>query len=200
MNIPKRKVTLIIRMIIWVIVVFAISIICARGKLNGIAEEYTAKIVLKETIVFDEPEVVNKYGHDLTLNAGMRGTISDSIHYYGIQRTECEYIETELHQEDGSNIPVLLTFDQGYEKAVLPSEDIVHATHDKYVLVIDISKIEDAENILSGYKETREKYYTSIRNTIIASAIISLSITIAGIAVIVFLYIKGRKTDSEIKS
>lgn len=190
----SRKIALVIIIFVWITVVALFSIVYTLSELNKIIEPYRKEIVLNETVVFDEPEIVDQFGQVLTLNAGMRGTISDSIHYYGIQRTGYEYIETELYPDDGKNISVLLTFDQGYEKAVLPSEDIVHSTHDKYVLIIDISKIEDAETILEGYKESRERYYSSVKNTIISGAVIGLSVIVLGTVVII--YCCHKKTDS----
>ena len=195
-----QKTALVIIIFVWITVVALFSIVYTLSRLNKIAEPYRKEIALNETVVFDEPEVVDQFGQVLTLNAGMRGTISDSIYYYGIQRTGYEYIETELYPDDGKNIPVLLTFDQGYEKAVLPSEDIVHSTHDEFVIIIDIGKIEDAETILAGYKESRERYYSSVRNTKISGAVVGISVIALGIVVIVLSYHKRQKIGSDISS
>ena len=82
MNKKLRRIAFVIATILMLLAVSSWGIIKSIGKSRQVVESYYSEITLKETIVLDDQNTLNKLGSPITLEKGTRGEISDSFDWY----------------------------------------------------------------------------------------------------------------------
>ncbi|WP_034448977.1 hypothetical protein [Butyrivibrio sp. AE2032] len=164
---------------------------------KGFSGHFDKDIIISETLVFDEPEIIEQYGHAVVIEAGSHGSISDLITSSG-DINGYDYIGTSILLENGDYIKAVISFDGKTEKQVVKATDIYPHSTDKYIIVFDISKIESSQTVLDGYKESREQYYSSVRKARIDGMIIGVSSSVIIMSCIgSVIYFGKKRKESE---
>ena len=138
-------------------------------------------ITLAEDVVFDDEYTTSVYGGPVVIEKGTKGSITDGADYRSDDAGE-EYIHAFFTLSDGRGIDPLLSTDMPSDRN--PSK------------LIDISKIESSQEVLSEYKQSREDLRTRIRNTRITGALIGFAVS-AVITVVVLAVNKKRSAVSD---
>ena len=172
----------VIVLLIAIIVTVPLGIVIA----NEHAEKYCyvifrRQIILAEDVVFDDGYNTSFHDGPLYITKGTAGYITDEANYNADDSGE-EFIHAVFQASDGEFIDVLLSTD-------MPSDRTPP-------LLIDISKIESSQEVLSEYKQSRVDLRTRIRNTRIAGALIGFAV-LAVITVIVLVVNKKRRDVSD---
>lgn len=169
-----------------VMAVSAFFVVFFGGRLHelSISETCNREIVLSKDVVFNQSETTELYGDSVILPAGTTGVIADSIDYSGDTKGY-DLINVHLARVDEQSYDVAISFDQVTDTKM--NED--------RTLIFDISYIESAETILSEYKNSREKYYTRIRNARLCGAVVGLSFSVLLFAVFYGLFRKQIKNE-----
>lgn len=178
----NKKIKTVIVLLIAIIVSVPLGIVIA----NEHAEKYCyvvfrRQIVLAEDVVFEDGFNTNNHDGPLYITKGTAGYITDEANYNADDSGE-EFIHAVFPASDGEFIDVLLSTDMPSDRN--PSQ------------LIDISKIESSQEVLSEYKQSREDLRTRIRNTRIAGALIGFAVS-AVITVIVLVVNKKRSAVSD---
>ena len=178
------------RMTIFVITILIILIIFSAVLGNVISDhicefiyvDYDSEFVVAEKMVFDEPEIIEKYGREIVIRKGNKGTIRDWMTYpYDLKGYE--YIEGSV-----AGAKVAISFDHGEEKAVYRATEINYHAHDEYIIVFDIDKIESPEIILEGYKQARKEFTSRITKAKVTSISICVGIALVISAIVLLAH------------
>lgn len=138
------------------------------------SEKYEKKITLAEDIILDDELTVFLYGNPVILNKGDKGYIHDEINSVLGDEAGEAYIDARFSIGDGDSITVFISTD-------------IESDNPPSAPVVDIDSIESSQTILNEYKQSRERYYTKVRNTqILGTAIIMVSL-LAIYTIVIFL-------------
>lgn len=206
MKIKSSNKILVISTILMFLLVTANGVISSVMEAKHVGEFYRADITLKETVVFDDPRIVKQYGRPVTLEAGTAGEVFDIIDSYG-ERHERKHIRASFALDEDDKFEVIL----GYEMESGKDTDIIIDTFEvnknalddskpeeittiEFVTpAININKINDSQKIVSEFKQTRERYDQSIKQTIISGSIIAAVKALAIVAVVWLVKLIARK-------
>ena len=197
---PKSQTELLIfTTVLMCLLVTANGVISSVMEAKHVGEFFRADITLKETVVFDDPHIVKLYGGPVTLEAGTTGEISDVIDYYG-EKSGNKHIRASFDLDEDKTFSVKLDYETLGEKdtdVIVETFDVnINALDDSKpeemttieiaTPVININKINDSQKIVSEFKQTREKYYQKIKQTIIYGSIVA-AIKALAVAVVIWL-------------
>lgn len=206
MKIKSSNKILVISTILMFLLVTANGVISSVMEAKHVGEFYRADITLKETVVFDDPHIVKLYGGPVTLEAGEAGEISDVIDSYD-GRHRHKHISASFVLDEDKTFSVKLDYETLGEK----DTDVIVETFDMNINalddskpeeittieittpVININKINDSQKIVSEFKQTRERYDQSIKQTIISGSIIAAVKALAIVAVVWLVKLIARK-------
>ena len=174
----KKKILSIFVVVLACLLCSALVLVISRLYEKGISENCYEKFEIEEQMLFDEPEIIEQYGEPIEIAVGTRGTIADSI-AASRDLNGYEYIDASLLLDNGKHIKVALTFDQESKKEVFPASEILPHSTEKYIIVFDINKVKSSQSVLEKYIQSRERYYSRVKNSRTAAVIISLAISIA---------------------
>lgn len=183
MSKKASNIWLLITTILMFLLVAAYGLNKAYRKTKGITEGYKTRITLKETVVFDDQDIVDQYGGPVTLEAGTAGEIYEILDWY-IVKHQYKHIQASF-PTDAGRLNVIL----GYEMEdgadtdanveiynasinVLDEEKEQGKTFQVATPVININKINDSQKIVSGFKQMYERYYQRVNQTWIKGGII----------------------------
>ncbi|MBO4460509.1 MAG: hypothetical protein J5778_07630 [Clostridiales bacterium] len=127
---------------------------------------------MAEDLIFDDQTIVDLYGEPIKLSKGMSGRIVDVIDSHG-DTIGYDYINVHFKVKDGKTISAAISFDRKMDSSVLVLKEGILDIRP----VFDISKIEYPQTVLSEYKLSRERYFTTIR--MIRIIVVSISVVIA---------------------
>ena len=151
---------------------------------SNIRESYDREITLAEDIILDDELTVFLYGNPVILNKGDKGYIHDEINSVLGDEAGEAYIDARFSIGDGDSITVFISTD-------------IESDNPPSAPVVDIDSIESSQTIINEYKQSRERYYTKVRNTqILGTALVVVIILV--ISAVVFLICK--KTNGNAKT
>ncbi|MBR4403704.1 MAG: hypothetical protein IKT10_01190 [Clostridiales bacterium] len=198
---------LIFTTVLMFLIVAAYGFIDSWQKSKSIVEGLKTGITLKETVVFDDQHIVERYGGPVTLEAGTAGEIFDVIDWH-IEKYNNKHIKASFDLNEGQQFNVILGYEMGSEK----DTDIIieehkttvsisdgyntqenHSTYVSVTPVININKIKDSQKIASEFKQMRERYYQRVRQTIRDGSIKGAIVALALVAVIWLVKLIVRK-------
>lgn len=208
MKIKSSNKILVISTILMFLLVTANGVISSVMEAKHVGEFYRADITLKETVVFDDPHIVKLYGGPVTLEEGEAGEISDVIDSYD-GRHRNKHIRASFDLDEDKTFSVKLDYETLGEK----DTDVIVETFDVNINALDdskpeemttiefitpainINKINDSQKIVSEFKQTRERYYQRVNQTIIDGSIIGAVVALAMAAAIwlVKLFVRKEK-------
>ena len=190
----------------FIILYFVIAALCvfisvSVGRLfeRRIAVVYEEKVTLAEDVVFDSPEFLKNYQETIVLPAGTKGSIGDIIQWCGDEHGS-DFMSADFRLDDGSFFYVDISIHPVSNYVIIQDNpsDFVSAYY--VTPVFSATKLDDYETVVNGYLQLREEYHMQVRRTRIISVVVGAASLLVISAVIFRRFIKGRKTDSEIKS
>jgi len=204
MKSKTSNIILVITTILMFLLVTAYGVIKSVRKTKSITEGYKTVITMKETVVFDDPNIVKQYGGPVTLEAGTAGEIFDVIDWY-TEEHEHKHIKASFTLDEGEKFNVILGYEMESGKDTNVSIDTYSGTinalddeSEQYTFeaatpVLNINKINDSQKIASEFKQTRERYYQRVKQTIKDGSIIGAVVALAMVAVIWVVKLTVRK-------
>ena len=198
MNKKLRRIAFVIATILMLLAVSSWGIIKSIGKSRQVVESYYSEITLKETIVLDDQNTLNKLGSPITLEKGTRGEISDSFDWYS-EAHGYKHIKACFAPDDNKRLDVILLFEPGDEETA-DNTRVVDATitigngEEQQIIpgtitvsdppFIDINNVEDSQRIITEFQQTRESYNRKVKKTVVTGSVISVMIAIALVSVV----------------
>jgi len=204
MKSKTSNIILVITTILMFLLVTAYGVIKSVRKTKSITEGYKTVITMKETVVFDDPNIVKQYGGPVTLEAGTAGEIFYVIDWY-TEEHEHKHIKASFTLDEGEKFNVILGYEMESGKDTNVSIDTYSGTinalddeSEQYTFeaatpVLNINKINDSQKIASEFKQTRERYYQRVKQTIKDGSIIGAVVALAMVAVIWVVKLTVRK-------
>ena len=193
----KNNRVLVITTVIMLFVLIGFGIANSIGKSRQVVESYRSEITLKETIVLDDQNTLNKFNGPITLEKGTRGEINDSFDWYGethgykhikarftLDDKRLDVILVFEKESEGSedNIQVVdstITIGNGEEQQIIPGTITVNDPP-----FIDINNVEDSQRIITEFQQTRESYNRKVKKTVVTGSVISVVIAISLVSVV----------------
>ena len=159
----KKKV-----LVIPVVLMFVLSIPLGVLSANTyskfeIYQYYRKQVVLKEDVILDDVYTTEKFGTSVILPAGVTGYISDKVDYWG-DELGYENIDTSFVLDDGNYIDIAVSIKEDAEPYDIPT--------------IDISRLDNAQTILSEYNQSREKYTTRVNSAKVVGVVIGVAFSL----------------------
>ena len=195
MSKKASNIWLLITTILMFLLVAAYGFNKAARKAKQITEGYKTRITLKETVVLDDQDIVDQYGGPVTLEAGTAGEIFEPIDWF-IAKHQYKHIQASFPTDEG-RINVILGYEMENEKDTDVNVEIYNAsinvldeekeqgkTLQVATPVININKINDSQKIVSEFKQTYERYYQRVNQTLIKGSIIGAICAFAMVAAV----------------
>ena len=184
------------------VVIISFGFIYSINKSKLINEYYHTDITLSEGVIFDDPHLINEYGAPITLNKGFQGVIDYYIDWrekeHNYERIRAKFIlenndEVVVYlmpkQEAESNgYYIVQSLDASIEKYDGSVVQTIPGTIDVVIPIIGFNKIEEAQTIMSEYKQIVETYNQKVKQTIISGSIVAIVIAIILVFAIWLLY------------
>ena len=181
---------LILSTVLMFLLITAYGVIDSWHNSRSITEGYKTGITMKETVVFDNPHIVKQFGGPVTLEAGTEGEIFDVIDWY-TEEHEHKHIKAGFALDEGEKYNVILGYEMESGKDTDVSIDTYSGTinalddeSEQYTFeaatpVLNINKINDSQKIASEFRQTRERYYQRVKQTIINGSVIGAVVAFA---------------------
>lgn len=205
MKSKTSNIILVITTILMFLLVTAYGVIKSVRKTKSITEGYKTGITMKETVVFDDPHIVKQYGGPVTLEAGTAGEIFDVIDWY-TEEHEHKHIKASFTLDEGGKFNALLGYEMEsgkdtdvsidtYNGSINAFYDAEQNTFEAATPVLNINKINDSQKVASEFKQTHERYYQRVKQTIKDGSIKSVIVALAMAAAIwlVKLFVRKEK-------
>lgn len=189
---------LLITTVFLLVLIISYGTIKSINKSKTISESYQTEIVLNKNVMLDDQSIIDKYGEPILLEKGTRGTIRDTINWYGEKR-DSNHIKAWVILNDGNKLDIVLDYEHGLESnnsviiqsvdsSVITSNDTntqsKTSCFDVITPVLNISSIEDYSIIITEFEEINELYSYRVKQTIIWGCIIATIIAAVIVSVI----------------
>lgn len=209
MKAKTRKRLLIVTMAIMLVSVVAHGFFDAVIKSKSIIETYEAEFTLKETVKFDDPEIINEFGGPVIFESGTKGRINDyfeqyndshgykHIHAYLILNNE-PYISVLLMSKEDAEangyyykrcFDTTTEINNGKEEKVIPGSYI------EVIPIVVYDQIEDSDTIVAEFEQVQNNYHHEIRHTVISGTLEAALVPIILVAVfgVICLIVRNEK-------
>ena len=188
---------LVITTAIMLFVLICFGIANSIGKSRQVVESYRSEITLKETIVLDDQNTLNKFNGPITLEKGTKGEILDAFDWYseshGYKHIKARFTlddkrldvilvfekESEGSEDNIQVVDSTITIGNGEEQQIIPGTITVSDPP-----FIDINSVEDSQRIIFEFQQVRESYNQKVKQTVIIGSVISVIIAIALVSVV----------------
>lgn len=156
----------------------ALSVFVERSIERRIAVVYSKEISLAEEVVFDSSDFLKYHQESVVLPNGTSGLITDSIECLG-DTGGSDYMQAVFQLDDGSCFTVKISINPQIKNIDVNENtiDVPDVVTDDVTPVISIIKLADYQDVLSGYMQSRERYYTQLERTRIICAVIGCALS-----------------------
>lgn len=193
----KNNRVLVITTVIMLLVLIGFGIANSIGKSRQVVESYRSEITLKETIVLDDQNTLNKFNGPITLEKGTRGEILDAFDWYS-ESHGYKHIKARFTLDD-KRLDVILVFEKESERSEdniqVVDSTITNGNGEEQQIIpgtitvsdppfIDINSVEDSQRIIFEFQQVQESYNQKVKQTVIIGSVISVIISIALVSVV----------------
>lgn len=171
-----------------------ISVICGvfstkNYDFNHLFEVFECDVTLVEDIVFDDEVTLAYYDNPVSLNAGTKGKVNDTVTCF-IDDYGTDYMRVSFLLSDGQEFVTAISV---YPESERNTEPLTKAK------IIDISQIESPDSVVEKYTQSREKFRSRKKNIDIIGPVVTFVASVVFAAIILLVDYKLRKSNNDNK-